>query len=211
MIAAFLTTRLQPHAGEREEWRFDTWGLVLFVLFVGPILLALDQAQHWNPRALMFVFGLAALSLVSLGLLLVQERRAPTPLLPVALLRQAAIWRSDALAACHGAALVALITFLPIYLQVVRGASAHETGLLMLPLTAGIGIGSMVTGRIVTKTGLTTIFPIYGLIVVTLTPGSPSPSAHARACAYRSSRRIPAGLCPGSPSPDIPRRSRSWR
>src|SRR5207302_11247674 len=128
----------------------------------------LDRAQHWNPRALMFGFGLAALSLVSLGLLLVQERRAPTPLLPVALLRQAAIWRSDALAACHGAALVALITFLPIYLQVVRGASAHETGLLMLPLTAGIGIGSMVTGRIVTKTGLTTILPIYGLIVVTL-------------------------------------------
>ena len=58
--AAFLTTRLQPHAGEREEWRFDTWGLVLFVLFVGPILLALDQAQHWNPRALMFVLAATA-------------------------------------------------------------------------------------------------------------------------------------------------------
>jgi len=168
VIAVLLTTRLQQHAGEREDWRFDAAGLVLFVLFVTPLLLALEQAQRWEPRALLAVLGLTALSIVSLALLLRQENRAPTPLLPVALLRQAAIWRSDALAACHGGALVSLITFLPIYLQVVRGLSASQTGLLMLPLTAGIGIGSMVTGRIVTRTGLTTIFPIYGLIVVTL-------------------------------------------
>jgi len=50
----------------------------------------------------------------------------------------------------------------------VRGLSASQTGILMLPLTAGIGLGSMVTGRIVTKTGLTTIFPIYGLAIVTI-------------------------------------------
>jgi predicted MFS family arabinose efflux permease len=61
-----------------------------------------------------------------------------------------------------------MITFLPIYLQAVRGLSPQETGLLMLPLTAGIGVGSMITGRIVTRTGLTTIFPIWGLVVVTL-------------------------------------------
>ena len=54
---------------------------------------------------------------VSLALLLRQERRTPFPLLPIGLLRQPAIWRSDALAACHGAALVSLITLLPIYLR----------------------------------------------------------------------------------------------
>ena len=40
------------------------------------------------------------------------------------------------MAACHGAALVSLITFLPIYLRAVRGASPAETGLLLLPLTS---------------------------------------------------------------------------
>jgi EmrB/QacA subfamily drug resistance transporter len=167
-IAVLLTMRLAPHAGERGQWRFDTPGLVWFVLFVAPILLALEQAQRWDPRTLLAILGLLGLSIVSLALLLRQENRAPTPLLPISLLRQAAIWRSDALAACHGAALVSLITFLPIYLQAVRGLSPQQTGLLMLPLTAGIGIGSMITGRIVTKTGLTTIFPIWGLAVVTL-------------------------------------------
>jgi len=167
VVAVFLTMRLTPHKGTRGEWRFDTPGLVWFVLFITTTLLALDQAQRWEPRTLLTVLGLIGLSLASLGLLLRQENRAPTPLLPVELLRQAAIWRSDALAACHGAALVSMITFLPIYLQAVRGLSPQETGLLMLPLTAGIGLGSMITGRIVTRTGRTMIFPIWGLVVVT--------------------------------------------
>jgi predicted MFS family arabinose efflux permease len=82
-------------------------------------------------------------------------------------LRQPAIWHSDALAACHGAALVSFITFLPIYLEVVRGTSPSNTGLLLVPLTIGIGIGSLVTGRLVSKTGLTTIFPVVGLFLAT--------------------------------------------
>jgi hypothetical protein len=53
-------------------------------------------------------------------------------------------------------------------MRVVRDASASETGLLLLPVTAGISLGSMMTGRIVTRTGRTMIFPSVGLIVVTL-------------------------------------------
>jgi len=65
--------------------------------------------------------------------------RATSPCLPVRLRRQPAIWRSDAMAACHGATLVSLLTFMPLYLHIVRGVSASETGLLLLPLTVGIG------------------------------------------------------------------------
>jgi predicted MFS family arabinose efflux permease len=64
--------------------------------------------------------------------------------------------------------LVSLITFLPIYLEVVRGASPSETGLLLVPLTVGIGAGSLITGRLVHRTGLTTAFPIVGLALATM-------------------------------------------
>jgi len=50
---------------------------------------------------------------------------------------------------------------------VVRGASPSETGLLLVPLTVGIGAGSLLTGRLVHKTGLTHAFPIVGLALVT--------------------------------------------
>ena len=73
-----------------------------------------------------------------------RERQAAFPLFPLTLLRQPTIWRSDALAACHGAALVSLVTFLPLYLHIAQGTSPAESGLLLLPLMFGIGTGSMV-------------------------------------------------------------------
>ena len=114
------------------------------------------------------MLALAAVAVAALIALVYREKRAPFPLLPISLLRQATIWRSDALAACHGATLVALVSFLPLYLRVARGSSASETGLLLLPLMFGIGAGSMITGRSVSRTGLTAIFPSVGLVFATL-------------------------------------------
>jgi EmrB/QacA subfamily drug resistance transporter len=168
VLAGLLVLRLPPRPGDAANFRFDLLGLVLFVLFVSPLLLALERAQSWEAQALPGILALIACGLAALVLLLRHEARTPSPLLPLSLLRQPAIWRSDALAACHGATLVSLVTFLPIYLQVVRGVSAATSGLLLLPLTICVGLGSMITGRIVTRTGRTTIFPSYGLIVVTL-------------------------------------------
>lgn len=167
IIAVLLTLRLPPRPTREQPWTFDGMGLALFVAFIVPALLALEQVQRMSAGSLLTFALLMALGVAALIALIRQERRAPFPLLPISLLRQASIWRSDALAACHGATLVSLITFLPIYLHVARGTSASETGLLLLPLTFGIGIGSMVTGRIVARTGLTAIFPSVGLIFAT--------------------------------------------
>ncbi len=167
--AAFLLAALLPHRPAREQpWSFDGIGLVLLVAFIVPALLALEQVRRLNAGSLGAFALLLAIGFVALVALVRRERRAPFPLLPISLLRQPTIWRSDALAACHGATLVSLIAFLPIYLRVVDGTSAAETGLLLLPLMIGIGCGSMATGRSVSRTGLTAIFPSVGLIFATL-------------------------------------------
>ena len=166
--AVALTWRLPPHKmTEPHHWRADPGGLVFFTLFVATTLLALEQAQHVNMNALPVAAALLAAGIIALVLLVRHENRAPSPLIPFGLLRMPAVWRSDAMAAFHGAALVALITFLPVYLEVVRGATPSETGLLLVPLTVGIGAGSLLTGRLVHKTGLTHAFPIVGLALVT--------------------------------------------
>jgi predicted MFS family arabinose efflux permease len=121
-----------------------------------------------DARTLPVAIGLLAFGLVALVLLIWQEGRNLAPLIPPRLFKQSAIWHSDGLAACHGAALVSLITFLPIYLRAVRGASPAETGLLLLPLTFGIGLGSVITGQIVTRTGRTAVFPSWGLAAATV-------------------------------------------
>ena len=167
LIAFFLVLRLDARPGDRRRTTFDTPGLVLFIMFVSPVILALEQVQRMDARTLPIAFGLLAFGIFSLVLLIWQEQRNTAPLLPPRLFRQPSVWRSDGLAACHGAALVSLITFLPIYLRAVRGASPAETGLLLLPLTFGIGLGSLITGQLVSRTGRTAIYPTYGLAAAT--------------------------------------------
>jgi EmrB/QacA subfamily drug resistance transporter len=169
LIAILLTVRLKSRAYRDQPWRFDSFGLVLFITFIVPLLLALDQTQRMQASLLPLIAALSAISLLGLVGLIRQQRRVLHPLLPITLLRNPTVWRSDALAACHGATLVSLITFLPLYFRVLRGATPATMGLMLLPLVFGIGIGSMLTGRIVSRTGLTTIFPSIGLVLATAT------------------------------------------
>ena len=187
--------RIPPRQGDRRRTTFDSPGLVLFIFFVGPVILALEQVQRMQlstmPMALACSPSAWSRSVCSPGRNGSPPRRsfrpncsgsprsgAPTP------------WRR-----CHGAALVSLITFLPIYLRAVRGASPGETGLMLLPLTAGIGIGSMLTGQMVTRTGCTAVFPTYGLLGATagllfirlLDPASGPPGWPGRSAASRCS------------------------
>jgi EmrB/QacA subfamily drug resistance transporter len=168
LAAVGLTLRLPQHKRvDGQPYRADPGGFVLFTIFVVTILLALEQAQHVNLAALPLGLSMLIVGIIALFLLVRHENRNPSPLIPLPLLRMPEIWRSDAMAALHGAALVSLITFLPVYLEVVRGASPSETGLLLVPLTIGIGTGSLLTGRLVHKTGLTTAFPVIGLALST--------------------------------------------
>ena len=166
LVAVVMAMRLPSRPGTGRV-RFDWLGLALFTLFVVSLLLGLEQAQRISAAALPGILAWTTVALASLWLLLRQERRAATPLIPVNLLRQSAIWRADAMGACVGATIVSSVTFMPIYLEAVRGAAPGEVGLLLLPLTAGIAVGSFVTGRLISKTGRTAIFPAIGQAVVT--------------------------------------------
>jgi EmrB/QacA subfamily drug resistance transporter len=161
-LAMLLALRLPTHPASGNQGSFDWPGLLLFVGFVVPLLLALEQMQRVDDATLVGTVASLGLSLICLLLLLRNERRAAQPLFPLEMLRRPAMWRANAMAACSGALLVSEVTLLPIHLQAVDGASAAEIGLLMLPLTATVGMGSLVTGWLVTRTGRLAIFPAVG-------------------------------------------------
>jgi EmrB/QacA subfamily drug resistance transporter len=165
LAATGLALRLPSRPGTGGKLLFDWLGVLLFTLFIAPLLVALERAQQFTLAALPAILALVAVSGASLVLLLRQERRAASPLLPLALLRQSAIWRSDLMGFCVGAMLVAMVTFVPIWLQVVRGIGPGEVGLMLLPMTAGIAFGSLFTGRMMARTGRTAIFPSCGLVI----------------------------------------------
>jgi EmrB/QacA subfamily drug resistance transporter len=167
LAAVLLVLRLQTRPGDWRRTTFDAPGLVLFMMFVSPVILALEEAQRMEARSLPIIAGLLAFGTAALLALVWQEKHSNSPLIPPALFREPSVWRANGLSACHGASLVSLITFLPIYLRAVRGATPAQTGLLLLPLMFGIGIGSLVTGQLVTRTGRTAMFPSYGYVAAT--------------------------------------------
>jgi EmrB/QacA subfamily drug resistance transporter len=166
LVALALVFRLPARPPTTTKLRFDFLGLGLFSCTVVPLLLALEESRKFDAQALTIAAILLAIASGALFLFLRQQVRAPAPLLPIAFLRQEAIWRTNLMASCSGASLVSLVTFLPIYLQVVRGTTPSDTGLRMLPLTAFIAIGSMLTGQIITRTGRSAIVPSFGQPVV---------------------------------------------
>ncbi|HEY4171473.1 MAG TPA: MFS transporter [Rhodopila sp.] len=164
-LAALLVMRLPAHASRGGRVQFDVWGTVFFAGFITPVLLAMERAQHIDLAAAPAVIALLVLAAASLVLLIRQEKRASAPLLPIQLFRQAGIWRTDTMAACVAAQTVSLVSFLPMYLQVVRGSSVGHSGVLLLPLTLGVAIGSFFCGRLIASTGRTAILPSVGLAV----------------------------------------------
>lgn len=161
-LAVLLVLRLPAPGGRGGQFRFDWLGLLLFAGTVVPLLLALERAQGLDLSALPATAAGLGLSVLCLVLLLRQERRVAQPLFPLALLRRPAVWRANAMAACSGALLVSEATILPLHLQVIDGASAGQIGLFMLPLTATVGVGSLATGWLVSRTGRVAIFPAVG-------------------------------------------------
>lgn len=179
VLAIVLVARLPAHPVRGGRLQFDVWGTVLFAAVITPTLLALERAQRFDRAALPIVAALAIVATVALVMLLRQEKRAPSPLLPVQMFRKPGIWRTDLLAACVAAQTVSMVTFLPMYLQVVRGESAEASGLLLLPLTLGVAIGSLFGGRTIAHTGRTAIIPSIGLAFSAATLVSVALFSHA--------------------------------
>ena len=166
VLAFWLISRLPKHSAKGEALKFDYLGLLLFACFVISVLVLLEHAQRFQASEMPLMLALLIVAIVSFVLLISVEHRVAAPLLPVDLFRNPTIWRANAVAACHGGILVSLLTFVPIYLRVVHEASASQTGLLIVPMTVGIGVGSLITGRIISRTGRTAILPSWGLVFV---------------------------------------------
>jgi EmrB/QacA subfamily drug resistance transporter len=116
------------------------------------------------------VIGLGVAAVVLVVLFVFAERRAAEPVLPPHLFANRVFSVTSAIGLVVGFALFGSVTYLPLFLQVVNGASPTGSGLQILPLMAGLLITSIGSGQIISRTGRYKPFPIAGtaLMVVGL-------------------------------------------
>ena len=110
--------------------------------------------------------GLAAVVLVALFVLV--ERRVAEPAIPLRLFRIRTFNIAAAVSFMVGVALFGSITYLPTFLQVANGASASDSGLLLVPIMGGLLLASITAGQIITRTGRYRRFPIIGMGLTTV-------------------------------------------
>ncbi|AJE47939.1 MDR family MFS transporter [Celeribacter indicus] len=96
------------------------------------------------------------------------ERRAEEPILPMSLFSMNVFTVTAVISFVSGALLFGALTFIPVFLQMATGASATQSGLQLIPMTAGILTASTLSGRYMMRTGRYRILPLIGLCVATL-------------------------------------------
>ncbi|MFG2047552.1 MDR family MFS transporter [Micromonospora sp. NPDC048935] len=160
IVVCYHVMRLIPF--ERRDHSIDWLGAGLLVAGVSALLLALSWGGNeyaWGSGVIITLFVVGAV----LGVLFVlQEARVAEPILPLRLFRSATFALANAALLIIGLVMFGSIIFIPLYLQIVKGASPTRSGLLMLPMMAGIIITSILTGRAMTRIGRYKWFPVAG-------------------------------------------------
>ena len=160
LAVIWVVLRLPP---VHRPARIDFAGAALLMAGVSLLLLALVRVQEGGAQA----WDAAAAGLTAAGAALIAafirwEAHVEHPLLPLRLFRNRIFAIGSGLALLIGCALFGGVIFLPLFLQVVAGLSATNSGLLLLPLTAGVLVGSVGSGRLTSRTGRYRIYPIAG-------------------------------------------------
>lgn len=158
-----LYTLLGDDVEHPQHAGVDAIGLGLFASAMSLTLFWLTSAGHRFAWASVTSAGLLAVAAALWAALLRMESRAAHPFLPVDLLRLPAVRWAVLTVIGFASAMFAMVFYLPIYLQVSLGLDPAESGLLLLPLTAGIVFGAMTTGRLTSRFGRPTVMPQIGL------------------------------------------------
>ncbi|WP_020670814.1 MDR family MFS transporter [Amycolatopsis nigrescens] len=145
----------------------DYLGIMLIALAATGLTLVTSWGgteYAWGSPTILWMAGISVLLLVAFVFV---ELRAAEPMLPMRLFRGSVFTVSGVLSFIVGFAMLGGITYLPTYLQYVRGDTATESGLAMLPLVVGLLLSSLFTGTVVSRTGIYRIFPIVGSVLIT--------------------------------------------
>ena len=168
-LAAFLVvTRVLNIEHHRRDHRLDWPGAASLVLALVPLLLLAEQGREWGWTSTGSLLCMA-LGLVGLVSFVLSERAAgDEALLPLRLFRNRTVAVGSILNTLIGMGMFGILAGLPLYLQLVKGATPTQAGLMLLPLTAGIMAGSIISGQLIARTGRYKIFPVIGSVLLVL-------------------------------------------
>lgn len=168
-LAALVVVSKTLHLHHRRlDHRIDWWGAAALSTALVPLLLVLEQGREWGwtSTASLACFAIGATGAISF--FLIERAMGEEAILPLALFRNRTVGVASIASVLIGVAMFGGLASLPLYLQIVKGATPTQAGLLLLPMTLGIMAGSIASGTAISRTGRYRHFPIIGSALLTL-------------------------------------------
>jgi len=168
---ALLALRLPASEADSTAQPLDALGAALLAGATSAFMLACiwgGNRYAWDSAP---IAGLGAATVLLAGLLVLRERRAADPIVPMHLLRSRAVAVASSALFLGTAALFSITVFVPLFLQTTTGASPTDAGLLLVPAMLGITVSTTLSGRSIARTGRYKRFPVAGLALMTAALG----------------------------------------
>lgn len=165
---AYFALKLPSHRSNRPT----DWGGILTMALgtTGIVLLTSwrslgNDSYDWSDPMLL---GLLVGTVVLVGLFIFIENRVAEPLIPLRLFKNRTFTITTLIGLVLGMGMFSAMSMLPTFLQMSSGAGVTESGLLMLPMMAGVMLTSIASGFAISKTGRYKMYPVVGLAVTIL-------------------------------------------
>jgi EmrB/QacA subfamily drug resistance transporter len=162
-IAAFIVITMVLQVPRRTvKHTVDYLGAVLLVAGVSLLLLVVEwggQRYDWGSTTMI---AMIAATLALLSAFVLRQLRVPEPIVPMSLFRNKVFGLTSLIGFIVGLAMFGAIIFMPLFLQIVGGSSPTQAGLQLVPMMLGMLVTSILSGRIISRTGRYKVFPIIG-------------------------------------------------
>ncbi|GAA1245095.1 MDR family MFS transporter [Oryzihumus leptocrescens] len=170
IAALFVVARTLHLRHTRLDHRIDWWGAVTLTVGLVPLLIVAEQGRDWgwSSSSSITCFAIGGLGLIAF--FLIERAMGHEALLPIYLFRIRTVGVSSIASVVLGMGMFGGLVSLPLYLQIVKGATPTQAGLMLVPMTLGIMAGSVISGQAISRTGRYRHFPIIGsaLLVIGL-------------------------------------------
>jgi EmrB/QacA subfamily drug resistance transporter len=166
VIALAIVLRFLHIPHTRRKVRIDWWGAATVVIALVPLLLVAEKGREWGWDS---GYAIACYIVGALGIaaFIVSEKlMGDDALIPLKLFKNSTFSMSTVLGVLVGFGMFGAMMTIPLYLQLVEGATPTESGFLMLPMILGLMIASIVSGQVIARTGKYSLFPKLGTLLM---------------------------------------------
>lgn len=162
LVMTVALPNIRDHAVKRV---IDFAGVITLILALVPMLLAFSWAGReysWQSPEIIGLLSFAAVMFILFGWV---EKRAVEPIVPLSLFQNSIFNVSVIASFLSNAAMFTTVIFIPLFVQGVIGSNATQSGMVTMPMTVSLVIGSIISGQLISRTGRYKVLGISGFLI----------------------------------------------